>query len=455
MEGFHRESFDLQLQRYYSSQRNGSPNASNLEGNDPQKFASLIEDHCVDTLALREANYTARRRITELESELVELRAKKDIESPSFTLAKHANNTAVILSKGSGTSSVDTHIEENRRRERQATLAIAEHDGILIRRLEAEVIHLSSQHEMDMRVIDEAADKCADLMHENGILHSKYLEKEALSRTLEIQVKMLTDHLQNSKIILENERRANRNSILALGTPPTSATIDTVANIMTMKDQRDALEIASSKKYLPLNENKYQNDEFEKTFSGRTRTLLPQKNEKNSRSNSSSTSRSSISKSSTVPIRYGNNGIISNDYNNSEYYDGNYDGYYKNGNHQNNGNGHQNNRENIYENENKGRQPMNIEQHLRIENDKLIADLVKERAVIRRQETALNQVRTSAEEITLLEAEEICRLENELEKCTDSKEEWERRCNSALLQIKNLQINNQSNSQPHSPVHIE
>jgi hypothetical protein len=40
-------------------------------------------------------------------------------------------------------------------------------------------------------------------------------------------------------------------------------------------------------------------------------------------------------------------------------------------------------------------------------------------------------VRASAEEITLLEAEEIARLEAELDRCNEEKEQWQKKCKAA------------------------
>ena len=93
---------------------------------------------------------------------------------------------------------------------------------------------------------------------------------------------------------------------------------------------------------------------------------------------------------------------------------------------------------NYHENYHEKYDPWSTENHLRAENAKLLNDLEKERELLRRQEKALDQVRTSAEEITLLEAEEIVRLETELEICSDLKDEWEKKCKNALSHVKQL-----------------
>jgi hypothetical protein len=50
-----------------------------------------------------------------------------------------------------------SHIEENRKRERQTRLDIAEHDANLIRRLETELLSLQTQHEDDVKLMSDNA----------------------------------------------------------------------------------------------------------------------------------------------------------------------------------------------------------------------------------------------------------------------------------------------------------
>lgn len=61
---------------------------------------------------------------------------------------------------------------------------------------------------------------------------------------------------------------------------------------------------------------------------------------------------------------------------------------------------------------------------LKAENATLRDSIAADRALIKTQEKTLEHVRASAEEITLLEAEEIARLEAELERVTDERDRW-------------------------------
>jgi hypothetical protein len=77
---------------------------------------------------------------------------------------------------------------------------------------------------------------------------------------------------------------------------------------------------------------------------------------------------------------------------------------------------------------------------LRRENARLKHQLHRERSMCRGQEEALNKVRSSAEEITLLEAEEIARLEVELDRSMEEKEHWQRRCKAAEKRVEQLRL---------------
>ena len=73
----------------------------------------------------------------------------------------------------------------------------------------------------------------------------------------------------------------------------------------------------------------------------------------------------------------------------------------------------------------------NYTHKLRVENAKLLESLSRERELLKGQEEALRHVRASAEEITLLEAEEIVRLESELNKSFAQTDYWRKKCKLA------------------------
>lgn len=77
-------------------------------------------------------------------------------------------------------------------------------------------------------------------------------------------------------------------------------------------------------------------------------------------------------------------------------------------------------------------------QALRKENQNLVSQLRKQIDLVRVQEEALRRVQRSAEEIGIMEAEEIGRLETELEQAQAEAKAWETRCISAEMRLSYL-----------------
>ena len=302
---------------------------------DPEKLANLIEDHCVESMTLRQAHDTSRRRIVELESELVEMRAKKQAESFIFPLNNTNPFASPIAAKAIGnhssplTSINMVHLEENRRHERQAALAIAEHDAVLIRKLESEIVSLRSQHENDVRLVKDCAERVNKLLQENDEKEMRLSLSESVVQRLQAQITSMTDQLRTVELHLQHEKSSNLSRL----DEKRIVKDDTLQNLLSAD---------------PTN-----NQGFEKYL------VNPNESE-------------SMAK-------------------------------------------------------------------VRAENIRLRAALAHETNRLRDQEDAFVRVKVSAEEITLLEAEEIARLETELDKALDDNEHWQKRCKTAEHQSLLLQ----------------
>ena len=375
MEKTEREKFDQKLQLFYSNQRSSSIKSSmSTEG--PETLASLIEDHCVDTLALREANYSARRRISDLESELAELKAKKDAETSILQADRRASGNALLASTLQSVSkpTADQQLEQNRVREREAALAIAEHDSILIKRLEDEMIGLKSQHDRDLKLINDAVEKVTYLLSEVAEKERRISEQDEMLTKQDIQLKKLTTHMQGAQQLIKNGIRDHQ-LILEYA----------ASNKMGISNQKPDLE---KRKALHCLTNKQSSrDSNDDPLTSKTIFLPPQPLTGNSDNLLSTELRKLSSKGSP----------------NSEH------------------------------------TSSNIEHELRLKNAQLQELLMKERALLKWQEMNLIEVRASAEELTLLEAEEIARLEMELESCFIEKVDWESKCKLAKLDVMRLQ----------------
>ena len=322
--------FDNQMRRYYQQQRqlqeNHHASAGPLSTNE-ERLAGLIEDHCVDTMTLRQAHDSSRRRIVELESELAEMRAKKQAEAYVWGGSSNPFGSPVAVKSLTGYAG-EPHMEENRRHERQAALAIAEHDAVLIRKLEGELVALRSQHETDVRLVKECAERVDSLLRENEEKAMRVSLSDAAAQRLQAQIHTLTDRLRTAELLLQHEKSSNLSRMDSLRRDD-----DAVLRLM----DADSAAAASFEKYL----------------------TGPNESESMAR--------------------------------------------------------------------------------VRAENARLRAALAHESKRLREQEDAFTRVKLSAEEITVVEAQEIARLERELDKCLDDKEHWQKRAKSAEFDLLQLQ----------------
>lgn len=343
MERFDNNSFDSKMRAFYSAQKTTGSSSSSYQqrtnsyplSTDPEKLVGLIEDHCVDAMALRQAHDSSRRRINELESELVELRAKKQAEAFIFPTGSATGNnpfSSPISAKtfGNGSSPLTAtnmvHLEENRRHERQAALAIAEHDAVLIRKMEGELVSLRSQHGNDVRLVKDCAERVTNLLRDNEEKDRRISISDMAVQRLQSQLNTLTDQLRTAELLLQHEKSSN------------------LSRMDSRKDEAmDRL----------LREDTSASHSFEKYLTN------PNESESMAR--------------------------------------------------------------------------------VRAENVRLRAALSYESQRLREQEDAFTRVKVSAEEITLLEAEEIARLETELDKCLDDKEHWQKRAKVAELELLHTQ----------------
>ena len=333
MERSDKNKFEQYMVAFYSKQK--QQKEGGYVSTDPEKFANLLEDHCVESMTLRQAHDTSRRRIVELESELVEMRAKKQAESFIFPLNNTNPFASPVAAKAMGNNSTPltsinmVHLEENRRHERQAALAIAEHDAVLIRKLEGEIVSLRSQHESDVRLVKDCAERVTKLLRENEEKEMRLSLSETAAQRLQTQITSMTDQLRTVELHLQHEKSSNLSRL----DEKRIVKDDTLHNLLTV----DATNNGGIEKYL----------------------VNPNESE-------------SMAK-------------------------------------------------------------------VRAENIRLRAALAHETNRLRDQEEAFVRVKVSAEEITLLEAEEIARLETELDKALDDKEHWQKRCKTAEHQFLLLQ----------------
>ena len=209
------DNFELKMRVYYSNQKAGKMNAE-TDLKNPEKLVSLIEDQYIDKISLRAANTAAHRRISDLESQLTEIRAKSTAESFVADSDNPVSRSILMPPKlynmnNSNSQKVGLYSQIDK----QAALAVAEHDTVVIRRLESEVFNLRSQHALDVNLVKDSAQRVSNLLKENEGLNTKISVNEDHIHRLATQVRALTEQLKASEILLEKQKCLTASSILS------------------------------------------------------------------------------------------------------------------------------------------------------------------------------------------------------------------------------------------------
>lgn len=153
-----RSNFDLKMQVYYLNEKLNSNIEGEIQGTPSEESEDYEYDYgkrTSDLLTLTEENSSSKRQIIELEAELIKLKIEKNRETERYESA--------LRSKPKDD-------EEAQRREREAAFAIAEHDAIMIHKLEQEVQQLIKQKEHDKNLVDQLA---CELLEKNDLLKDK------------------------------------------------------------------------------------------------------------------------------------------------------------------------------------------------------------------------------------------------------------------------------------------
>lgn len=156
-----RANFDLKMQLYYLNKKLSEQKSQHNIDENQEILINMIEDNSIDVLTLKVENEAAKRRITELESELLQLQLMRERETE---VTNNRYNYSGTPNRPTNTALVD----ENRKREKEASRAIAEHDSALIQKLRAEIDLLHNRHAKDIQLIDEMAQKVSDQMEATG-----------------------------------------------------------------------------------------------------------------------------------------------------------------------------------------------------------------------------------------------------------------------------------------------
>ena len=408
---FEADSFDLKMQHYYSKMKtSGKSDVVNDCDTTQQCFG--VRTH--DDIETREANNSGRQKMAQLELELSELRVSKYAEVKMVHGHAGSHGISLIGSSISSKANDLAHLSENRRRERQATVAVAEHDTILIHQLQRAISMLQSRHDDDAKQAKNNDEKIFGILKDNN-------EKSLLISGLEIEcqkanalVRSLRAQLTSTTTLLEDERSSNR--------------IAREDAFIAKDGERHLIGTQEEKKTHspPLTANKFTDNKSNYGSDWSAVSKLRGGGEvdsPNSFSNKQLHSKISVlsngdyyalrGQQPTRTIQNVNNGKLMT----SSSYEKSLE---------------------IFHTPSANRLDIALDysvrgcdSHLRAENIELLRTLERERILLHDQEIVVNKIRDSAVEITLLEAEEIARLENDLAQCHEEKNIWRGKCRAA------------------------
>ena len=404
------DSFDLKMQHYYSKMKtSGKTDVINDCDTIQQCFGVSIHDN----IEMRE-NSTGRRKMAQLETELSEVRASNYAEAGLVNGHTESNGISLTGSNILGSKSNDlAHLSENRRRERQATTAVAEHDTILIHQLQRAISMLQSRHDDDTKQARDNDQTISRILQDNN-------EKSLLIAGLEIEcqkanalIRSLRAQLTSTTTLLENERNSNRIAredaftakegeryLIGTQEEKRASSLHFAANQISEMTSNCGRKWSATPRWQGGGEtdshfifpNKELHSKISRISRGEHSALRGQQQTQieNSCSNGilmASSSHERVAENFRTPNAKRPDTAL-------EYSESGYD-------------------------------------QLRAENIELQRTLEKERILLRDQEIVVNKIRDSAVEITLLEAEEIARLENDLAQCYEEKDHWRGKCRAA------------------------
>jgi hypothetical protein len=216
--GLERANFDLKMRIYYLNNKLAEAEQGGYLEDSAEKVVNLLQQRDSTSEKLTAENAASSRRISELETELnlVKTKLESNMKTRDFNVSK-ARDSSVL------------QMEENLKRERQAALAVAQHDSSVIIQLEAEIKKLTQRHDSDLLLISDASEKCAKLLTTIGekdrdverkaealLLakqHSEALQEKLKSQDL--QLSELTGRLQASFEQRRGDSSATRSAIHA------------------------------------------------------------------------------------------------------------------------------------------------------------------------------------------------------------------------------------------------
>ena len=152
---------------------------------DDDKIMKMLEDRDIRLRQLTDANSIAQQKIFELESEVLSLRT----EIPDTLASNRLTGNAYQLN-------------ESLKHEREAVKAITEHDNSIIADLEKELVGLRQKHESDGALLNELVERVRELMAAVEAKDQQLKVSTEALKNMHERFEILQDRLKRQDMIL-------------------------------------------------------------------------------------------------------------------------------------------------------------------------------------------------------------------------------------------------------------
>lgn len=244
IDNLERQNFDLKMQLFYLNEKKNSSILSSSLPSSPVKTSHKSIDNTIVSLAsidfeelkaLKTENENLKNKLADYETNNLKQSIAKSLND-SLTFSNNLNQKSNPNIINSSTLVDLSLIDENRKRERQAALVIAEHDRNIIERQKTEMSSLILLHDNDKKLMNDLTDRIntlnIELKQKDEIINEKNSKvlsllqlNDAMNDKIKHQdllLKQLQDNISNVKAIAAVEEQQSTSIITMNPIKPSS-----------------------------------------------------------------------------------------------------------------------------------------------------------------------------------------------------------------------------------------
>jgi hypothetical protein len=173
---------------------------SNNGGLESPKPVAVNQQQAVEITQLKETNRILRCQVSDLQADNVQLRLR--LTAAQAQAVVDSANAGTAAGGGSALEKQINHIEENRKKEKEATALLLQHDEQVIQQLSEELKELRKKHAQDAEIIGDCAERSITLTETLAERETVISELTGRNDSLAKQVDSLRDQLRRQDILL-------------------------------------------------------------------------------------------------------------------------------------------------------------------------------------------------------------------------------------------------------------